>query len=244
VQTADNSNYSGIRELASLEVGLKNYNRHIVRKLFREFSIGTLNSTTIVDFGAGLGVLAKLVEKELGVKVVCVELDDTLRQELSKRGFQAHKSLDSFKGKIDFVYSSNVFEHIEDDVTVLREIKDRLGSSGGLAVYVPALPFLFSEFDAKVGHFRRYTKRELTYKLESSGFIVEKCSYSDCIGVIAWLAVKALRLNLGVGAPSGLALRIYDTVIFPVSRFFDKLFMSRVIGKNLICFAKPKPINI
>jgi hypothetical protein len=44
---------------------------------------------------------------------------------LHERGFVATETLDELPGGIDFVYSSNVLEHIEDDVAALVSIRKK-----------------------------------------------------------------------------------------------------------------------
>ena len=55
----------------------------------------------------------------------------------------------------------NVLEHIDDDQGVLRSISDRLEPGGHVAIWVPAFTLLYSPFDAKLGHVRRYRRRQL-----------------------------------------------------------------------------------
>ena len=114
-----------------------------------------------------------------------------------------------------------------------------LTTEGILAVYVPALPFLFSQLDHKVGHFRRYTKRELESKLLNSGYEVEKIEYVDSLGVLAALLTKAIGYKNQAGLGSTRSLLIYDKVIFPISKVLDQMFMKHVLGKNLFVRARP-----
>ena len=69
--------------------------------------------------------------------------------------------MDQIQDIFGFVYTSNVLEHIQHDVSVLTDIKNKMSVNGKLAIYVPALPILFSDFDTSIGHFRRYSKKEL-----------------------------------------------------------------------------------
>ena len=67
---------------------------------------------------------------------------------------------------MDFVFSSNVMEHLEDDVEVLRQLHDKLRSGGHLALSVPAFPALWTSLDDRVGHFRRYTVTSIQQALK------------------------------------------------------------------------------
>jgi hypothetical protein len=46
-----------------------------------------------------------------------------------------------------------------------------------LFVTVPAFQSLFSEADVELGHFRRYSKKQMKLLLESEGFSVLYCTY-------------------------------------------------------------------
>src|SRR5262249_10272922 len=90
--------------------------------------------------------------------------------------------------------------------------------------------FLYSAFDRRVGHVRRYRKGPLTSMLRRSGFVVEQASYVDCLGFLAALAFKAFAPEDGRLQPS--ALRIFDRYLFPISLRIDPL-ASRLFGKNI-----------
>ena len=56
----------------------------------------------------------------------------------------------------DCIYSANVLEHVEDDVRALQKGADLLRPGGYFVAVVPAHRWLFSRFDSRVGHHRRY----------------------------------------------------------------------------------------
>jgi len=112
-----------------------------------------------------------------------------------------------------------------------------LKPGGIIGIYVPALPFLFSNFDREVGHFRRYKKRELIKLVKLAGFEIENCYFNDSIGVIASLVVKIFGYNKEkFGSKKSLIL--YDKYIYPISKILDKIIFKHLIGKNLFLFAK------
>jgi SAM-dependent methyltransferase len=71
----------------------------------------------------------------------------------------------------------DVLEHIQEEVTFLRQAQVILKPRGRLFLTVPAYQFLFSEEDKAAGHFRRYTISSLARILEKSGFRVEFATY-------------------------------------------------------------------
>lgn len=237
---SDRESYSGITELADAEQGLLNYYSNIVRLIVRR-SLGSkagLSKNLILEFGAGTGFLSELIQDKYEVAVDCLEVDSTLIDILREKGFNTYSELENLDKKYDLIFSSNVLEHIEDDVQVLVDLKKNLKPNGLLVTYVPAFPILFSDLDRAVGHYRRYTRRELKLKLIQAGYEVDKIQYVDSLGFPASVLLRLMgyksRGNIG-----GLAsLRIYDKLIFPTSRLLDSLGLKHLIGKNLIVHAR------
>ena len=237
-----NSVYSGISELADAEQGLLNYYSNIIDLVARSFPSNntSISETSVLEFGAGTGFLSGLLQEKFNVKADCLEIDPTLIEILHQKGFNTYSKLTEIDKKYDLIFTSNVLEHIEDDRKSLRDIRAIMQVGGKLAIYVPALPFLFSDMDAQVGHYRRYKRKELIEKVQESGFTVEKCYWNDCIGVAAWFSLKILGYKGKVGIGSKKSLVIYDKFVYPISKILDKLFFKKIIGKNLFLFAKAK----
>ena len=238
-QTKTNSDYSGIEELFDAEQGLEFYNKDIVKKILK--GLGLLNRSKelslIVEFGAGTGALAAVMEQQHGLKPICVEIDPKLIEILKSKRFQTYTDISLIPSLVNSVYTSNVLEHIENDTDALVSIKKKMLPGALLVIYVPALPFLFSEMDAKVGHYRRYTKRELLEKVSQAGFSIKDCYYNDCLGVLAWGSLKLFGYKGKSGIGSKKSLIIYDRIVYPISIILDFLFMKRLMGKNLLLIA-------
>jgi SAM-dependent methyltransferase len=193
---------------------------------------------TLLDFGAGTGFFANRLSGKRR-KLLCVEPDDHQAEEIRMRGFEALASSDGLSDQtVDFCYSLNVLEHIEDDREAVREIYRVLKPGCFCVIYVPAMPCLYSSMDEKVHHFRRYTRKELISKLTSEGFDVLSCKYADILGVAATLAYKAIGSKSGDISLRGLVA--YDRFAFPLSKALDSL-THRVAGKNVLAVAR-KPI--
>ena len=109
-----------------------------------------------------------------------------------------------------------------------------LKPNGILYVYVPAFQALYSTFDRKVGHLRRYRRGELAAMVTRAGFRVEKAAYRDSLGFLAALVFKLVARDDGhVGRATVL---FYDRFVFPVSRLLDRV-LGLVVGKNLVIVA-------
>jgi SAM-dependent methyltransferase len=239
VQSNSRCEYSGKQELVDAEAGLESYNLDIVSQFYRNLNLDSNDQKLkLMDFGAGTGSLAEIWRKEYGISPICLEIDKDLCKILNKKGFVTIQNLDLISDDFTAIYTSNVLEHIEDDRKSLRDLRAIMQVGGKLAIYVPALPFLFSDMDAQVGHYRRYKKKELIEKVQETGFTVEKCYWNDCIGVAAWFSLKILGYKGTIGIGSKKSLVIYDRFVYPISKIFDKLFFKKIIGKNLFLFAR------
>lgn len=237
-QDDDSSHYSASSLLSAGEVYLKNYNKWIALKIINSakcnFAIG--NDTKILDFGAGIGSLSVLFRFHTGVAPDCVEIDSTQCSIIEKRGFKVFSSLSELNKKYSIIFSSNVLEHIKDDDQVLKNLRTVLDNENSILIlYLPAFNALWTTMDERVGHYRRYTKKQLRLKLESSGYVVESLKYCDSMGFILSILFKFTG-NKG-GEPSNQSLYFYDNFICPLNRILDPLF-GFFFGKNIYAVAK------
>ena len=79
-----------------------------------------------------------------------------------------------FSGEFDAIGAFDVIEHITEDETVLAQMRRALKPGGHLLLTVPQHPFLWSEYDVRAHHVRRYTRPELRQKLERAGYRIVK----------------------------------------------------------------------
>src|SRR6266513_1839882 len=79
--------------------------------------------------------------------------------------------------KFDSIIAINVLEHVEDDIFALQQLYKMLKSEGILIILVPCHKFLYNVIDTNVGHFRRYTKKDLELKIRKTRFSIERMFY-------------------------------------------------------------------
>jgi SAM-dependent methyltransferase len=82
--------------------------------------------------------------------------------------------------KVDLVLLLDVIEHIEDEIQFLRNLikkQEAVTNDTLFLITVPAFQSLFSAHDEFLGHYRRYNRKILTNRLESSGLEVIKTGY-------------------------------------------------------------------
>ncbi|GAB5517829.1 MAG: hypothetical protein RhofKO_00800 [Rhodothermales bacterium] len=190
----------------------------------------------VLEVGAGKGTNTGAFVSLPGVEVVtCLEPDAALAHELQ----QAHPDVTTHIGtladlddaaRFDTVVYIDVLEHIEDDAGELQRVAQHVAPGGRVVVLSPAHPWLFTPFDAAIGHVRRYT-RSMLYDLSPPGLQWEAGFYLDSVGMV--LASAANRLVLRQSAPTLRQIALWDRMMVPVSRFVDPLLRKKV-GKTVV----------
>jgi len=198
----------------------------------------------VLDHGAGTGMLSERLLGRAG-RVFALEPDAALHAGLCQRFAGSPRlvplrgTIETFleqhgAGSLDAAVSSNVLEHLADDVGCLRMLHDALRPGGALAIFVPARAELFGSLDESVGHLRRYTRPLLRSRLEAAGFFVEWVRYGNLAGVLPWLVSGRLLKQRALGSGS---LRFYDRWIFPASARLERL-LGIPYGLNLAALAR------
>jgi SAM-dependent methyltransferase len=123
----------------------------------------------------------------------------------------------------------DVLEHIEDDQAELARAACKMKPGGTIIVLSPAHQWLFSKFDAAIGHCRRYD-RAMIEKLNPPGCKLEQVLYLDSVGM---LASMANRLMLRQSYPTASQIRLWDRRMVPLSRHIDPL-VRYCLGKTII----------
>ena len=225
--------YSGKEELEKLESLLQNYNSYIVSTFIKHAGPYV---KSVLDFGAGIGTLSDIWRSlRNDSQIYCLEIDQTQQSILINRGFFTLEYLPN-KNVFDYIFTSNVLEHIKDDSETLGKLFNSLSPGGGIGIFVPANKFIYSITDTKLGHFRRYSKKELINKVSQSGFKIDLCTFVDSVGFFAWLFLKIFKI--GLNDSGSILLPIYDKFIWPLSKLLDNLGLKYLFGKNLLLLAK------
>lgn len=120
-------------------------------------------SQTVADVGAGAGSLGWILrEARPGVIYRFFEPVPELAAELRSE-FGADRELRDLAqiAEADVVTVLDVLEHIEDDAAFLTGLVASMSPGATLVVTVPALQGLWSEWDVRLGHHRRYDQDQL-----------------------------------------------------------------------------------
>jgi len=111
-------------------------------------------------------------------------LDDTIPEQVAKQTF-------------DYVFCFDVIEHIQDDKRALQNIRRIMLATEAkyLFLRVPALQFIYGENDKAIGHFRRYSARNLSTLMRETGFQIQKLHYQNFFGIFFWYFVGRIALR-------------------------------------------------
>ncbi len=220
--------------LADLE-GATNYKAWIL-ELIDPYLRGS-----ILEVGAGRGTFSRDLRTR-GDDLTSVEPSDAARQLLVERlsdldgvsvvagsGVPTDRSFDT-------TVLLNVLEHVDDDSALLRDIFGSLRPGGTVAIWVPAFPLLYGEFDRRVGHHRRYRRVGLEGLLRQAGFSVVKSQYRNVPGFFGWLVIVRM---LGRQPTAGGLSQFFDRYVLPATRWTERRVRFPVGQSVLMIGRKP-----
>ena len=195
----------------------------------------------VAEVGAGIGSITRILLEYPVESLVAFEPSSNMYPLLAAalRGEARATAVHGLFGAgqagqaFDSVVYINVLEHVEHERGELSAAFAALRPGGHLLVFVPALAWLFSDFDREVGHFRRYSKDGLERVVEHAGFEVVESRYFDIAGVLPWYVhFTLLGRSMGKGSVS-----LYDRVVVPPMRVVEGI-VRPPIGKNVLLVAR------
>lgn len=197
----------------------------------------------ILELGSGIGTYSeKIVRDYRQSRIVLSDIDDGYVRALGERFLQygnvsasvidANRREDfaNLDMAFDSVFALNLLEHIEDDVAALNNIYGVLKPGGQLVILVPAHKFLFNCIDKAIGHYRRYSRQDITAKVKQTRFTLKKLFYFNFAAIPGWYVngniFRQARVNEG-------AVGVFDKIV-PVLRLIERYILFRRIGISLI----------
>ena len=193
----------------------------------------------VLEVGAGIGSVTRTLCHASVERWVALEPDAGMAGHLARitaDGFPApvsarHGTVESLDAaeRFDSVLYIDVLEHIEDDAAELERAAARVERNGHIIVLSPAHQFLYTPFDAAIGHHRRYDGAGLR-SVGPKGFSLVSLRYLDSVGMLASLGN---RLLLKSAHPKPAQIALWDRWMVPLSRRIDPLFGFRC-GKSLM----------
>jgi SAM-dependent methyltransferase len=198
----------------------------------------------ILEVGAGIGNFTELLlDRELVVATDKYQLClDRLTSRLGHNPKVLSEILDLGEPPedrlidygFDTVICLNVLEHVEDDLRALAFMRSVLVPGGRLVLLVPAFNFLYGSVDQVIGHYRRYTRKDLLPRMREAGFVIESSFYMNVIGMAGWFWNNRVR-KIKEESPSQIAL--FDRFIAPWAERVEK-FIRPPFGLSLIAIGQ------
>ncbi len=191
----------------------------------------------ILEIGCGIGNFTKSLQDFGEVYTIDIREDyvEKTREFLSKK---VHVGLgDIEKGKYFFDHTKfntevciNVLEHIKDDKKALKNLYNLLESDGYLILIVPCHPTLYGEIDRSIGHFRRYTKKNLEIMLEEAGFKIIKCRRLNFLGGIGWFFSGKIFSDSKVSDTKIRIFNFFAPLFLPLEKLIEPPIATSVLA--------------
>lgn len=197
---------------------LETFLRQICSRL--ETSNGGLK---ILDVGCGTGANLEMLS-QFG-EPQGVDVSDDALEFCKRKGLNVQKGLAETlpyeDETFDLTTALDVVEHLDDDIAGLKEMF-RVTKKGGYSlIFVPAFMWLWGVQDDISNHRIRYTKRQITDRLEKAGYTIERATYANWTFFAPILAGRTLMKITGIKPESE-----NNVNISALNGIFGKLFSS------------------
>ena len=198
---------------------------HIAKRaLIKQFISGRNLNILVVGIGGGMiceelkavghhivgvdisGVSCEYVNKKIGIPVINADLE---------------KLLPFAKESFDIIIIADVLEHLDNDKQLLSEVFLCLKPQGVVIITVPAYQYMWSLWDIRLHHKRRYPLAVIKKKVIEAGLNVKKASYYHML-LYPFVYIYRIILRLPKGECSGKS----DFAVFP----------SRVVSGFLVFY--------
>jgi SAM-dependent methyltransferase len=178
---------------------------------------------SILDVGCGTGANLEMLS-QFG-EAEGVDVSDDALEFCRRKGLKASKGLAETlpyeDETFDITTALDVIEHLDDDVSGLREMY-RVTKRGGYSlIFVPAFMWLWGVQDDISNHRIRYTKRQIVERLEKAGYEIERATYANLTFFGPILAGRTLMRLTGIKPESE-----NNVNISALNGVFGKLFAA------------------
>jgi 2-polyprenyl-3-methyl-5-hydroxy-6-metoxy-1,4-benzoquinol methylase len=159
--------------------------------------IGHLNTSEILDVGAGSGIFSKqMLDAKFCQSAICVDpgysADTSGLYNGSPLAFVRHAD----NVPQNLILMMDVLEHVDDDVALLKSYSDRMPRGGHVVITVPAFQFLWSGHDVFLEHRRRYTAASIERTVRAAGLEVVRTNYFFGLLFPVVAAIRLFRKRL------------------------------------------------
>jgi len=218
------------------------------RKLLRSllFSIRPLPQSSILDIGCGVGSNFYLFDS---LRIKAIGLDRSFYAlSLASQRFRFAlingdmNTLPFKPDSIGLIVASDVLEHLDDDLTGIRELYRTLRKGGKLILTLPAFKLLWGTQDVVTGHKRRYSKEEILHKLRKEGFEIVRASYFNFFLFLPILFTRVVirLLNLRLESENKMNSPLINSILKAIFSWELCLlnYFSLPFGVSIFCIAQ------
>jgi SAM-dependent methyltransferase len=207
------------------------------------------DATSVLEVGCGAGgVLLDIQQANPRARLTASELLlSGLRQAKQRLADVDFVQMDAhhipFEKEFDVIGAFDVLEHIDDDDSVLREMKAALAAGGGIVITVPQHEWLWSEFDKVCGHRRRYTRRDLVAKLRAAGFEPLRVTSFTSFALPLMMAVRKSRGEVDLAQEVSVPAAPVNGLLWMLAsaeRAMIAAGLSFPVGGSLLAVAVPR----
>lgn len=110
------------------------YQEHMLGLIKKHFS--KKQQPTLMDFGAGYGIFVGMSVKA-GFKTYAFDLSSDKNDFMDSMGVTIINDLTKFKNSFDFIWVNQVFEHVSDPLSIVKQLKESLTDDGLIYIAVP-----------------------------------------------------------------------------------------------------------
>lgn len=194
----------------------------------------------VLEVGCGMGNFSEHLQGR--ERVIGIDIDENCISRWKERfahrphytGFRLNAESPEVRDlkqyDIDSIACLNVLEHIDNHELALRHMWEVLPSGGRVVLMVPAFELLYGEIDARLGHFRRYTRASLSSVAASTGFGVLRLKYMNFLGFFGWWANAKIFKRSQQSAEQ---IAFFDSYIVPFQSKMEQ-WISPPLGQSII----------
>lgn len=175
--------------------------QYLVKSFLRKFRDVLHNDDKVLDIGCGTGMVLETLNRQ--ANGYGLDYSSHSLFFLKKRGLRNIICSDltdpiPFKNdSFNAVVCLDLLEHIDDDLSLIKEIKRIVMPGGHILITVPAYKTLWSPHDEALHHRRRYGIAELLNKVKGAGYKTLKASYFNSCLLLPILVLRKVNSLLG-----------------------------------------------
>lgn len=218
----------------------------VIKKIIAKQKIN--NWGKIADVGCGIGTQTNIIQDYAKTVVDGFDLNKNALVEAARTyqnsNFYCMDILrvdNSFVSKYETVFILDIIEHLHDPTNFLKASRKLLKKSGICIINVPCCPSLYSAYDKKVGHHRRYSFDLLKKHIERSGLKIVSWTYWGA-PLLPFLIVRKFLLRKTKDNTIDKGFRVsnflLNELLYLISSF--EPIRNHILGTSMTILAKIK----